>query len=333
MKQCKTCLLSDRVTKFRPQRRTCLRCENAQKALHKKKTKEAPVKVEVPDFDIEVDDTDIITDTTVIPEWIFTEELDVYGEQVYMPDFEPGSGLKRILFIPDCHLPFQDGEAFNLMLRAAMKFRPDIVVVLGDLHDFYAVNAHGKRPDRNGLLKWEVEQSRPFLLQIENINPDAKLIYIEGNHEYRFERYIQNQASSLFGITDVRQILQLDKWTWVPYKKSIKLGKLNITHDTGTAGRNAARTSMDAFQGSVCIGHTHRMGIDFMGNADGPPSVGAHFGWLGDEEHADYMHTIQARRNWVKGFGTGFMDSNGVVYLSAHPIVNGAVVVNGELIT
>ena len=249
--------------------------------------------------------------------------------------YEPShSGeLLRVLFIPDCHLPFHHQANFDLMLRAAGAFRPDIVVVLGDLHDFYAVNAHGKSPVRNNSLKQEVLEASRYLRQIEQLT-EGKLIYIEGNHEDRFRRYVEGRAPDLFGMTSVREILGLDKrWVWVPYTKSYRLGKLHLTHDTGTAGRNAARQAMDVFQGSAVIGHTHRMEMSFMGNADGPPSVGCMFGWLGDPVHADYMHEVQARRNWVQGFGVGYMRPDGVVHLVPCPIVDKAVVIEGRLIT
>lgn len=340
MRDCKVCKKKcARPLEMRIGRAICKKCEardTMRRMLIKRakfpKVTPAPLD-DIPNLDIGpelgVNDSELDTDTTIIP-------ADAFADLRVIPDkwkYTPSRPLERVAFIPDCHLPFHHPANFQLMVRALRIFMPDVIVVLGDLHDFYAVNAHGKRPDRNGLLLKEVEMSRPFLRQIEDINPDAKLIYIEGNHEYRFERYIESQASSLFGITDVRRILALDKWVWVPYKKSYRLGRVHLTHDTGTAGRNAARTSMDAFQGSAVIGHTHRMEMSFMGNADGPAAVGAMFGWLGDPVHADYMHEVQARRNWVQGFGIGWMRSSGVVHMMPCPIVDGAVVIDGRIIT
>ncbi len=121
-------------------------------------------------------------------------------------------------------------------------------------------------------------------------------------------------------------------WEFVPYKSSLRLGKLHLTHDTGTAGQNAHRQSMNAFQGSATIGHTHRMEYSVMGNADGPPQVGAMFGWLGDFAEIDYLHAIQAKRNWVHGFGIGFQEPSGVIHLQPIPIINGACCVLGQMV-
>lgn len=241
--------------------------------------------------------------------------------------------LKRILFVPDTHAPYHDKKAFALMLKAARKFKPDVVVVQGDFADFYAVSGHDKDPRRAQNLDYEVGVVKERLRELTALNPERK-IYVCGNHEDRLERYLIQRAPALFGTVKVPEVLGLREsfWEFVPYKRSLKLGKLNLTHDTGTAGQNAHRQAMDTFQGSVTIGHTHRMEYTVKGRAEGAGQVGAMFGWLGDFDSIDYMHRMQAKRNWVHGFGIGFMEPNGVVHLQPIPIVNGKCVVQGELI-
>lgn len=243
------------------------------------------------------------------------------------------SKLKRVLFIPDCHHPYEDKKAWTLMLKAARSFRPDTIVILGDFADFYSVSSFEKSPKRVQDLKYEVDYVKEKLTELDLLGAEQK-IYISGNHEDRLERYLITKAPALFETVTIPETLDLRirGWHYVPYKRSFRLGKLHLTHDSGTAGQNAHRQSMAAFQASTIIGHTHRMEMTYLGNADGPPQVGAMFGWLGDFDQIDYMHQIAARRNWVHGFGVGFMEPNGVVHLSPVPIVKGACVVNGELI-
>ncbi len=60
--------------------------------------------------------------------------------------------------------------------------------------------------------------------------------------------------------------------------------------------------------------------------------VSAQFGWLGDVDSIDYMHEVQAKRNWSLGFGIGYLDtSTSAVHLCPIPIVNYRCVVEGEL--
>lgn len=241
--------------------------------------------------------------------------------------------LRRVLFIPDSHIPFHDVKAFDLMLRAAEIFRPDTIVVLGDFADFYSVSAHDKNPTRVSNLEYEVGIVREKRAALDKLGASRK-IFIEGNHEFRLARYLASNAPAVFKMLTVPELFQLPEngWEFVPYKTSCKLGKLHLTHDTGTAGQNAHRQSMNAFQGSTIIGHTHRMEFSVMGNADGPPQVGAMFGWLGGFEDVDYLHAITAKRNWVHGFGIGHQEASGVIHLQPIPIVNGTCCVLGQLV-
>ncbi len=245
----------------------------------------------------------------------------------------PSEELQRVLFIPDTHRPYHDKAAWALMLRAARVFRPDKIVVLGDLADFYSVSSFDKHPKKATDLKDEADDVNAALDELDALDASTK-IFIKGNHEDRLERYLCKAAPALIGCVSVNELFRFAErgWQVVEYKRSTRLGKLRLTHDTGTAGINAHRQSMDAFQASVIIGHTHRMEVSYKGCADGSPTVGAMFGWLGDFEQIDYMQAVKARRDWVHGFGIGYQESSGVVHLQAVPIVAGVCVVGGRLI-
>jgi hypothetical protein len=121
-------------------------------------------------------------------------------------------------------------------------------------------------------------------------------------------------------------------WKWVPYRQSVKLGKLNLTHDTGSAGVNAHRQSAARFMGSTVIGHTHRMAYEVTGRFDASPYLACMLGWLGDRGRAaKYLHEASAA-SWVHGFGVGYLEpTSGVVYLTPVPIIDGRCVVEGVL--
>ncbi len=87
--------------------------------------------------------------------------------------------LRRVLFIPDCHIPFHDEKAWNLMLKAAREFKPDTLVVLGDFADFYSVSAHDKNPTRVSNLEYEVGIVREKRAQLDKLGATRK-IFVEG---------------------------------------------------------------------------------------------------------------------------------------------------------
>ena len=202
------------------------------------------------------------------------------------PPAPPGE-LQRILFIPDAHHPFVDREAWGVMLRAAKRFRPDVVVILGDFWDCYAVSAHDKDPARLSSLASEADTVREALDEVLAIGA-RRICYVEGNHEWRLPRYIAKQAQALHGLLTVPELLGLSERgiEWTPYMRSLRIGHLTITHDVGEAGIYAIKRARDAAEGNIVIGHVHAMGIHYSGSARGVSRVGAAFGWLGQSETA-----------------------------------------------
>jgi len=243
--------------------------------------------------------------------------------------------LEKILLIPDCHHPYVDKNAWDLMLKAASIFKPDHTIILGDFADFYGVSSHSKDPNRALKLKDEIEATKLALDQVIKIGAKNN-VFVSGNHEDRLERYLRDRAPELFNFISIPKILELKEkgFKYIPYKQAYKIGKLNVTHDTGVAGRYAHYKALDTFQHNIIIGHTHRIGYAVEGDAQGNRHLGAMIGWLGDVAEIDYMHQVKARKEWSLGFGTGHMDTKtGVVYVTPVPIINGTVLIEGKLIS
>lgn len=242
-------------------------------------------------------------------------------------------GLETILIIPDSHHPFEDKRAYELMMSVAKDIKPEHVVILGDFADFFGVSSHSKNPNRALKLKEEVDYTVERLEEVKALGAKNN-VFIAGNHEDRLQRYLQDKAPELFNFISLPKILQLDRlgFKYIPYKQHYTLGKMNFTHDTGTAGRYAHYKALDAFQHNVVIGHTHRLGYAVEGSATGERHCGVSMGWLGDVTEVDYMHRVKATRDWALGFGVGQLDpKTGNVYLSPIPIVNYSCSVNGKL--
>lgn len=241
--------------------------------------------------------------------------------------------MKKILFIPDTHVPYHDERAFSLMLKAAKAFKPDVVVIQGDFADFYSVSSHSKDPSRAQSLEEELKEVVRALDRVGSLGAKRK-VFVEGNHEDRLRRYLQDTSPELASLVSTQRLLGLKKrkWEFVPYKSDIKIGKLNLTHDAGSAGRYAVHKALDTYQHCISIGHLHRMCYVVEGNAAGEYHVAASFGWLGDAKQADYMHRVKAARDWTLGFGVGYLEEkSGTVYLVPVPIVNYTCVVEGRL--
>lgn len=241
--------------------------------------------------------------------------------------------LQRLLLVPDTHAPYHDKRAWALMIRAATDFKPDLLVCIGDFIDCYSVSSHSKSPTRARRLPEEIASALALLDQLDGLEASRK-IYVEGNHEDRLRRYINDEAPELFGLIDIPRLLRLPSrgWEFVRYRDDVRIGKVYFTHDVGTSGRYATYKALDTYQHSVVIGHLHRIQYAVEGNAVGEFKLAAQFGWLGDRSKIDYMQKARVHKETALGFGIGYVDpKSGYVYLVPVPIVNYTCCVEGEL--
>lgn len=243
--------------------------------------------------------------------------------------------MDKCLFIPDTHAPYHDEQAWELVMKAAKQFKPDTLVHLGDLGDFYSVSSHSKDPARTQNLADELKGVRSLREELDALGAKRK-IFVAGNHEDRFERYLQDKAPELFGLTNADDLLELSKngWEYTPYRQTAKIGKLYMTHDTGASGKYTTSRALETFHHSVVIAHHHQIQYMVSGDATGEYCVAAQFGWLGNTEQIDYMQQVKVRTSWALGFGIGYHDTEtGIVYLVPVPIVDYTCCLEGKLIT
>lgn len=292
----------------------------------------------------DADETDADEDVVEVPVRVKTskrQQPDLPEYLLYQPKkrIKPGKAKAKgtALIIPDCHVPYHDQRAYDLMLRVAKDVK-DLkeIVILGDYADFYAVNAHGKHPKFGQVLMDEVSQVRKELERLAEMFPKVRKVFIQGNHEYRLERYIYNNAPDLFGVIDTRQILCLDElgYDFIPYNSNQRypvLGsKLYARHEPIGGGVHAANSTVDKAGCSMIFGHIHRIQQYRKVFIDGADHLAASVGWLGDKDHP-VMGYLKNHAQWQQGFGFVHVTENGHFFLDTKHIVDYTTYHNGKL--
>lgn len=239
---------------------------------------------------------------------------------------------KRYLVIPDCHFPYVNREAWNLMLHVARSVRVYGIIILGDFVDCYAVSTHERSPMRKLSMVEEIDSANAALDELDTLGAVDKR-FLSGNHEVRIERYLANQAAALQGFITTQALLGLKrrKWEFVPYRDSTRVGAMHFTHETGTAGERAHLDAQNAFEGNVIIGHTHGLRMSYRGNSKGESHVGVSLGWLGDASQCDYMHGVKAAKLWTTAFGLGYLEPDGFFHIDPIPIIGGRCRAHGQV--
>jgi predicted phosphodiesterase len=175
-------------------------------------------------------------------------------------------GKHKTLILSDIHIPYHDEVAVKAAVEYGKKQKPDIVILNGDIGDFYAVSRHDKDPRR--CLAEEIDAVRQFLFWLRKQFPKARIIYKIGNHEDRMERFLVKNAPVLLGTSDfeIPKLLRFDdmKIECVGSLNLIRLGKLSIYHGHElpqgmSSPVNPARGMWMRVQETLLAGHWHRV--------------------------------------------------------------------------
>ncbi len=140
---------------------------------------------------------------------------------------------KNILVLADIHAPFHERGPLEIALEYGYKKDIDCVLLLGDFVDFYTVSFWEKDPEKRDFQN-ELEITRSILKIIRDAFPKAKIVYLKGNHEERYTRYMQVKAPELLNVPDFtfKKIMRLDDFEikLVENKRIVKIGALNCVH-------------------------------------------------------------------------------------------------------
>lgn len=239
--------------------------------------------------------------------------------------------MKRVLFLPDAHCPYHDKRALEglLLNKILPAFEWDTICILGDWWDNYSISSHLKTPTRESSWLRESAHGTHLLERIDQ-HPIRRKILIRGNHERWLEKILADKVPALYEEV-LDKVRHPSGWEVVDYMDSTTIGKVHVTHDIGHSGMNSTQQSLAACGDNIVIGHNHNMTYVVRGNAKGKVHVGASFGWLGDYTKIDYRHRMKARRDWVLGFGVGYLRSNGIMHIQPIPIVKYGAVIEGQL--
>jgi len=235
----------------------------------------------------------------------------------------------RMVVFSDLHAPFHDDLAFQLVLDFCKWYKPQIVIIDGDLIDFYAISKFDKSPERatREAFREEVITARNILRRIREACPRARIILVVGNHEFRWRKWVNTRKSqdpifdeaqkltnrgditlnellclSEFNIELVDLNPDIAKFT----DNYIKFGNLYVGH-WDRANKHAAYTAKNLLMDKGVNGlqaHTHRIGTHIKTTLGGT----LEFHEIGCLCSLEPHYT--ARQDWAHGFAVVEGDKN-----------------------
>ena len=253
--------------------------------------------------------------------------------------------VERLLIVPDLQggfRKFEDGvlepthseEAVDVMLQIVRDLQPDRIVMNGDNLDFPTLSKHKQEHYFKNTLQPAVNYVHQLLALMRAAAPNAKIVYLAGNHEQRLEDFIERRAPELYELV---QAGSDERVMTVPFLLNLKaLGveyisgysaaeyyisdAVKIIHGTKAKSNTSTVAGLARTESETVVqGHSHREEVAMytrkrrrLGKTVGELIVAASFGTLASIKGRvpSYGSAVNDRgkpvdhvENWQNGLG------------------------------
>jgi predicted phosphodiesterase len=168
-----------------------------------------------------------------------------------------------------------DERAIAVALAILADERPDLVVLVGDNADFPEFGKYRLTPAFQRTTQATIDRLGVLCAQLRSAAPDARIVWIAGNHEERLPNFIMDNAAAAFGL---RQANKPETWPvlsvpnlcrfdehdieYLPGYPASSLWineRLRVIHGTRVrSGGSTAHAYLATEKTSVIFGHVHR---------------------------------------------------------------------------
>ena len=250
--------------------------------------------------------------------------------------------------------PLHDRAACDVVLQAAELLEPDEIILLGDMLDLAPWSTRwtsdpSLRFTTNATLR---ELYAGFLRPLRALCPQARIVYLEGNHEKRIQDAIIGKLDEAHGlrtadtldgdeVLNIQNLLALDSIDveyFGPYGAAYWLfDDIRIQHGTkARPGGETASAYLRNATSSRIWGHVHRleMAQRTIQTPEGPRIITAASPGCLCRTDGAVPHAGGDFLDWQQGFGIVYQDAE-TLQTSTHivPIQNGSAVIYGHTIT
>ena len=213
------------------------------------------------------------------------------------------SGFKTCVVVPDIQFgfyrnfdgtlePTHDEKCISILISMIKSIKPDIVVCVGDNLDLPEMGKYVTYPAYAQTTQASIDRATMFCAQMRNAAPDARIVWLAGNHEERMPKYLVQNAGAAYGlrkgntpeswpVLSVPYLCRMDEYK-IEYKPGYPAAdfwinnKLRIIHgDRVKSGGSTAHVYLNNEKSSVIYGHIHRIETAFKTREDfdGPRTI------------------------------------------------------------
>lgn len=211
-------------------------------------------------------------------------------------------------------MPFHDTAAVEHWIK---RERPQRIVLLGDVLDLHALTEHRKNREWTDRLDVELRAGRRWLQNLRTMaGARCDIVYIKGNHEDRWDRYVESKAPALRNLKSMSlpEVLGLPDlgvdWHDVQARRKgvrVPCGQgqaLYCYHGHELPSKYKGSTALAfavAWGQNTIIGHFHRYSLEHA-VAGGKRVFAINGGHLGNPLAPAFTYAGPAPKVWRRGF-------------------------------
>ena len=238
----------------------------------------------------------------------------------------------KVAAIGDVHYPYEDANAVKIAQAYLADYKPDVLVFIGDIADFYSVSRYDKSPSKKLDIQYELDYTLEKLNEWVELLPDCDFKFITGNHEQRLARMINSNAAALANMRSLKfgEALDLESIgiELIPENKDLFIGNLMFIH--GSSVRKAPGASVkshfDQYGCSIIMGHVHRLSVSWTRNKFGQHAM------IENGTLCDFDCEFVRFPNWCHGFSTMEFDGDDF-NVKQHQITDYKLLADGKVYT
>jgi predicted phosphodiesterase len=238
--------------------------------------------------------------------------------------------IKRGIVASDFHAPYQHKPAIKLLKKFMDDFKPDEFIMNGDMLNYAAYSAHGKR--KNEVSNESVQKDHvEAIITLDTLLTDTKIktkVWIDGNHDAWQDQYLIENPDFADEKIHRYERMQLEKRGFIkpiPYKKAYKSGKLYFTHGWRAGTQSVRQHLISDYKTNFVMGHIHKSDTATSSNIKGNIIQGYSIGCMCK---LDFKYALHPTAN--HGFGVYYMLPNGTFTFYNIVIINDKFMFEGQ---
>lgn len=171
----------------------------------------------------------------------------------------------RIGIISDLHLPKHTKKHIDIALNDFKEKEVNCIIINGDLIDNPQFSKFSYDPRYSAKTEEWFNMAEYFLESLREKFPNALILFIEGNHDAWYKRYLWNKAKNIGGDSyyslESRLHLAENNIIWIPEIQLVQLADYYVFHGhqhiKGGQLDTSAKRLLNKVKSNCIIGHLH----------------------------------------------------------------------------